>query len=257
VARAGIIDMQWDNPNAMREEPISAPVARQLATTGSRLFRWRSYMPLALLPLFLLSVTATSAPTSFRWEVSCFTIALLGLLLRAFVIGTAPDGASARGTRQPSADTLATTGAYSIVRHPLYLANTVIAAGCALLSGTWFLPVIVVLLSFIYHERIAAREEAFLRDTFGSQFEVWAQEVPAMIPRVGRYQRPGGHFRIRKVIMQECHGLFAIGAAFFVLDTLEDSIRARMFQIDQRWLTVFAVTAVPFLIVVLWKKRRR
>lgn len=241
----------------MREEPVSAPVARQLAATGSLLFRWRSYMPLALLPLFLLTVTTTSTLTSFRWEVSCFVIALLGLLLRVFVIGTAPEGASARGTRQPTADTLATTGAYSIVRHPLYLANTVIAAGCALLSGTWFLPVIVVLLSFIYHERIAAREEAFLREKFGSEFEGWAQEVPAMIPRLGGYQRPGGHFRIRKVCVQECHGLFAIGAAFFVLDTLEDSIRAGLFQIDQRWLTVFSVSAVLFLVAIVWKTWQR
>lgn len=241
----------------MRDEPISAPVARQLAATGSRLFRWRSYMPLVLLPLFLLTVTTTSTPTSYRWEVSCFALALLGLLLRAFVIGTAPEGASARGTRQPTADRLATTGAYSIVRHPLYLANTVIAAGCALLSGTWFLPVIVVLLSFIYHERLAAREEAFLREKFGGEFEGWAQDVPAMIPRLGGYQTPGGHFRFWKVFVQECHGLFAIGAAFLVLDTLEDSIRGRMFQVDSRWLKVFAVTAVPFLIVVLWKKGRR
>lgn len=214
-------------------------------------------MPLALLPLFLLAVATTSTPTSFRWEAACFAIALLGLFLRVFVIGTAPEGAAARGTRQPTADTLATTGAYSIVRHPLYLANTMIAVGCALLSGTWFLPVIVVLLSFIYHERIAAREEAFLRDKFGSQFEGWAQEVPAMIPRIGRYQRPGGHFRIGKVFVQECHGLLAIGAAFFILDTLEDSIRARMLQIDQRWLWVFFVTAVPFLVVVFWKKTKR
>jgi hypothetical protein len=148
-------------------------------------------------------------------------VALSGLAARAFVIGTAPHGTSARGTRRPTADSLSTQGAYSIVRHPLYVANTLVALGCALLSGTWYLPLIVVLLSFIYHERIAAREEAFLQTTFGDRFKAWASEVPAMIPAFGRYQRSDVPFRTRRVIVQESHGLCAIGTAFLALDTIE------------------------------------
>ena len=120
--------------------------------------------------------------------------------MRGLVVGTAPHGASSRGTRRPTADTLSTLGAYSIVRHPLYVANTLVALGCAMLSGTWYLPLIVVLLSFIYHERIAAREEAFLQTTFGDSFRAWAGEVPAMIPAFGRYRRPGVPFQTRKVL---------------------------------------------------------
>ncbi len=164
------------------------PIAEELPTTGDTLFRWRSYMPLVLVPLFLLSVADDRPTTTFAWEVFSFLVALSGLAARAFVIGTAPHGTSARGTRRPTADSLSTRGAYSIVRHPLYVANTLVALGCALLSGTWYLPLIVVLLSFIYHERIAAREEAFLQTTFGDHFRAWASEVPAMIPAFGRYR---------------------------------------------------------------------
>ena len=46
-----------------------------------------------------------------------------------------------------------------------------------MLSGTWYLPLIVVLLSVVYHERIAAREEAFLLSAFGDTFRAWANEV--------------------------------------------------------------------------------
>ena len=81
------------------------------------------------------------------------------------------------------------------------------------------------LLSFIYHERIAAREEAFLHATFGDSFRQWAGDVPAMIPAVGRYRPSGVPFQLRKVLIQESHGLCAIGTAFLVLDTLEDSVR--------------------------------
>jgi protein-S-isoprenylcysteine O-methyltransferase Ste14 len=241
----------------MPERRPDGPIAEELATTGDALFRWRSYMPLVLVPLFVLSLLDNRAPTPLAWELFCFAISLTGLFLRAFVVGTAPHGASTRGTRQPTADSLSTLGAYSTVRHPLYLANTLVALGCALLSGTWYLPVIVVLLSFIYHERIAAREEAFLQSAFGERFRSWASEVPAMIPAFGRYRSSNVPFQVQKVIVQESHGLCAIGTAFLVLDTLEDSVRLGSFHVDRTWLAIFIVTVIPFLAVVIAKKAGR
>jgi protein-S-isoprenylcysteine O-methyltransferase Ste14 len=238
----------------MSDTRHNSPIAEQLTTTGDTLFRWRSYAPLALLPLFLLSLLDDRPPTPFAWEVVCFLISLAGLFLRAYVIGTAPAGTSTRGTRKPSAESLSTLGAYSIVRHPLYLANTLVALGCSLLAGTWYLPFIVILLSFIYHERIAAREELFLLNTFGDRFLTWAREVPAMIPAFGQYRPSGVPFQIHKVFVQESHGLCAIGTAFLVLDTLEDSIRLRTFSVDPRWVMVFVATLIPFLYVSATKK---
>jgi protein-S-isoprenylcysteine O-methyltransferase Ste14 len=214
-------------------------------------------MPLVLVPLFVLSVLDDRPATPFSWEVFCFGVALCGLIFRAFVVGTAPQGASTRGTRRPTADSLSTLGAYSVVRHPLYVANTLVAFGCSLLSGTWYLPVIVVLLSFIYHERIAAREEAFLQSTFGESFRAWASEVPAMIPAFGRYRPAHVPFQLQKVVAQESHGLCAIGTAFLVLDTLEDSVRLGHLQFDPRWVAIFIATAIPFLIAVIAKKTGR
>ncbi len=233
------------------------PIAEALPATGDMLFRWRSYMPLVLVPLFLLSLTDDRPPTPFGWELLCFAVALSGLLFRSFVVGTAPHGTSTRGTRRPTADSLSTLGAYSIVRHPLYLANTLVALGCSMLSGTWYLPLIVVLLSFIYHERIAAREEAFLESAFGDSFRAWAGEVPAMVPAFGRYQPSGVAFQVRKVVVQEAHGLCAIGTAFLVLDTLEDSARLGYFHVDSRWLAIFIATLVPLLVAFVAKKSSR
>jgi protein-S-isoprenylcysteine O-methyltransferase Ste14 len=232
-------------------------IVDELPATGDVLFRWRSYMPLVLLPLFVLSLRDDRPPAPFSFEVLCFAIALAGLCLRALVVGSSPTGTSDRGTRRPAADRLNTLGAYSIVRHPLYVANTLIWVGCAMLSGTWYLPVIVALLSFIYHERIAAHEEAFLSQSFGDRFRAWADEVPAMIPTFSAYRPSGVRFQARKAFMRESHGLFAVGTAFLVLDTLEDSARLHRFSVDPRWLSVFGVTLVPFLVVMIVKQSAR
>jgi protein-S-isoprenylcysteine O-methyltransferase Ste14 len=234
----------------------TSPIAEELTSMGDVLFRWRSYMPLVLVPLFVLSVADDRRPTSFSWELFSFAVALAGLALRIFVVGTAPAGASTRGTRRPTAASLSTLGAYSIVRHPLYLANTLIAFGCSLLSGTWYLPVIVALLSFIYHERIAAREELFLAHTFGERFRAWADHVPAMVPAFANYHPSEGPFQFRRVLTQEVHGLCAIGTAFLVLEALEKSMRLGRLQVDPFWLGIFIATLVPLLIVVVAKKSR-
>jgi protein-S-isoprenylcysteine O-methyltransferase Ste14 len=235
----------------------SGAIGDQLSTHGDVLFRWRSYMPLLLVPLFALSVSDNRAPNRFSWELFCFAVALCGLLLRGLVIGTAPQGTSARGTRQPTADLLMTSGAYSLVRHPLYLANTIMWVGCALLSRTWYLPLIVVLLSFVYHERIAAREETFLESRFGNAFHEWTRAVPATIPRMTGYRPSGVRFQGRKAFMQESHGLFALGTAFAVLDAVEASLRLHTPHVDSRWLGVWAATAVPFLFVLVTKQAAR
>jgi len=231
-------------------------ITDDMAVTGDALFRRRSYMPLVLVPLFVLAALDNRPPTPLAWELLCFVVALSGLVLRAFVVGTAPQGASTRGTTRPTADSLSTLGAYSVVRHPLYVANTLVAVGCALLSATWYLPVIVVLLSFVYHERIAAREEAFLENTFGDRFRAWASNVPAMVPAFSRYRPSHVSFQFRKVVMQESHGLCAIGTAFLVLDTIEDSLRLGHLQLDRTWLAIFIATFIPFIIVVIAKKAK-
>ena len=96
-----------------------------------------------------------------------------------------------------------------------------------------------------------------MQSAFGEGFRAWASEVPAMIPAFGHYQPSGVPFQVRKVVMQESHGLCAIGTAFLVLDTLEDSARLGYFHVDPRWLTVFFATFIPFLIVALAKKSAR
>ena len=132
-------------------------------------------------------------------------------------VGTAPPGTSERSTTSPRASRLRTTGLYSVVRHPLYLGNTLTAVGLACFTTTWYVPGrSSSLLAMLYHERIAAREEVFLEERFGDEFVRWADRVPAILPRPSGYVRGETPFLWRRVAGREFHGLFVIGAALFV-----------------------------------------
>ena len=81
------------------------------------------------------------------------------------------------------AGTLATTGAYAVVRHPQYVGFIVIMFGFLLQWPT--LPTLAMfpVLVFMY-ARLARREEQETRAAFGEAYARYAQNVPAFIPRL-------------------------------------------------------------------------
>jgi protein-S-isoprenylcysteine O-methyltransferase Ste14 len=226
---------------------------------GGWFFRWRSYLPLVLLPVFALSLRDASYPFgSHGWdqlrELGCLGLSLAGLALRVYTVGTAPIGTSERSTVDPRASRLNTAGIYSVVRHPLYIGNTLVALGLGLVPGPWYLPVIVLLASLLYHERIAAREEAFLEEKFGDAFREWADRVPAMVPALRQFRPSPNAFSWKKVLGREFHGLFVIGAGFFVLDLLKDRAATGGWQVDPVWAWFCAGTGLLFVALTALKK---
>jgi len=180
---------------------------------------------------------------------------MAGLAVRMFTVGTAPHGTSGRNTRAQKAEALNTTGAYSLVRHPLYVGNYLIALGLSFFSRTWFLPVIISLASLVYYERIAAREEEFLEEKFGEEFQIWASRVPAVIPSFRDYVPPALPFSWGKALGQEFYGLFAITTAFFVLDVMEGFWATGRINFDPLWSSVFVLSALFFAVMRTLKKR--
>jgi protein-S-isoprenylcysteine O-methyltransferase Ste14 len=212
-----------------------------------------------MLPLFLLGLLDARLPNPVSpvvhvWQVAAFAIALSGLLIRIIAIGTAPAGTSERSTTTPRASELRTSGLYSVVRHPLYLGNTLTAVGFACFMTVWYLPVIVALIGILYHERIAAREEVFLESRFGEGFLQWADSVPAMIPRLSGYVRSTTPFVWRRIAGREFHGLFVIGAVLFVLDLARAALATGRLVFDPFWTALFLLTAAIFVICTLLKK---
>jgi protein-S-isoprenylcysteine O-methyltransferase Ste14 len=229
---------------------------------GDRLFRGRSHLPLALLPLVIAGVMTTPAPFSTRtaerlWELAAVTVSLAGLAVRVWAVGLAPAGTSERSTVSPRASELRTSGPYSIVRHPLYVANGLMALGLSLFPGIWYLPLIFAAVSLLYYERIAVREEAFLLERFGPSFEAWAARVPACVPSFGTYARSTERFSLKKVLRHEVHGLLVIAAGALVIDLIQESWRARAWHADPIWTWFAGASAVLFIVCITLKKQTR
>ena len=234
----------------------------QIPQSGDWLFRWRGQLPLLMLPLFLLGLLDARLPDPLSpavraWQFAALAVALAGLAVRVVAIGTAPAGTSERSTTDPRASELRTSGLYSIVRHPLYLGNTLTAIGFACFTTVWYLPVIVALIGILYHERIAAREEVFLEGRFGEEFLRWADSVPAVIPRLSGYLRSTAPFVWRRVAGREFHGLFVIGAVLLVLDLARAAIATGHLVFDPFWTALFLLTAAIFVGCTLLKKTTR
>jgi protein-S-isoprenylcysteine O-methyltransferase Ste14 len=83
---------------------------------------------------------------------------------------------------------LATTGVYARVRHPQYVGFITIMVGFLLQWPTLLTLVMFPILVAMY-VRLARREEREVRAAFGIEWDRYAAETPAFIPRLGRQVR--------------------------------------------------------------------
>jgi protein-S-isoprenylcysteine O-methyltransferase Ste14 len=229
-------------------------------TLGDFFFRWRSYLPLLLAPAICLAIAGFQHPfvshaVDLSWESACLVVALTGQALRVWTVGVAARGTSGRNTRRQKAVTLNTSGPYSMVRHPLYLANSLIAVGLAMFPHTWVAPPIVALLAAGYYACIAAREDAYLRERFGTAFDAWAARVPACIPNPFLYVPAVRAFDVRTVARREFYGVAVILISPLVLDTLEDLLTDGALTLDLVWVATALGGATLFIVLRTRKKR--
>ena len=215
-----------------------------------------------MIGLFLLAMQGYEYPghskhLDYIWQLICLVISFFGLSIRIFTVGHTPKGTSGRNTKKQIADTLNTTGIYSIVRNPLYLGNFFMGLGAALYAHLWWLTLIYSLFFWIYYERIIFAEEAYLRNKFGDQFLHWANRTPAFIPRFSQYKKPNLPFSIKNVLRREYNGFITIIAIMFILETVGDIFSQKQFELNAGWLIILGVSFIIWLILRSLKKYTR
>jgi len=229
--------------------------------SGNYLFRKRSFIPLVMYIFATVVILADAGDVIYEpdllWSVVCFVVSLTGLAIRIMVVGTVPGGTSGRNTKKQRARTLNTKGIYSVVRHPLYLANFLMWLGLIIYTGNLWFIIASVLLYWIYYERIMFAEEDYLKQQFGDDFHQWAAHTPAIIPGFKNWKKPELSFSVKKVIRREYRGLFAVILTFVYINLLKNYTINETFRLPQYWIVILIIGAVLFVTIHLLKKQTR
>ncbi|HSI89908.1 MAG TPA: isoprenylcysteine carboxylmethyltransferase family protein, partial [Adhaeribacter sp.] len=224
------------------------PLKEEFEATGNWLFRRRSWLPLILyifalvVMLFYPEITHPRISNQ-NWGLFCLGLSLFGLLIRAITVGYTPRGTSGRNTEKQVAETLNRTGIYSVVRHPLYLGNLLMWLGLFLYIGPWWFVAICSLAYWLYYERIMYAEEAFLRKTYGAEYENWASRTPAFLPRLTGWISTTTTFSFKNVMKREYNGFFALLFSFAALNAISYFIAERRFEMDPHWQLILLIGA--------------
>jgi len=75
------------------------------------------------------------------------------------------------------ANSLQTTGIYSLSRNPMYLSLLLLYCGIAFLNGNWWTFVLIPLLVMVIQIYVIRREENYLQNAFGEEFDVYKKKV--------------------------------------------------------------------------------
>ena len=232
----------------------------EFENSGNWLFRWRSYLPLVVIGIFLLALREyanTQVPIEgFEYieESICLIVSFLGLGIRIFTVGHTPKGTSGRNTKKQVAKTLNTTGVYSVVRNPLYLGNFFMGLGISLFPGLWYLILIYILIFWLYYERIIFAEEAFLREKFGDEYLEWANRTPVFFPRFSQYENANLPFSFKNVLRREFNGFFAVIVVLFILELAEDIFVQGGIEFDLEWQIILGISFFIWAVLRSLKK---
>lgn len=133
---------------------------------------------LLMLPPCLFTIFVTYHETEWNnvvWPIG-LAIFFLGVALRTWA-------QTHLHYRLRTRKVLTTTGPYTFVRNPIYIANTTMLLGLTVLSELlWFLPIMLVWCAAVY-TFVVKREEAHLLDKYGEPYQQFLDSVPRWLPR--------------------------------------------------------------------------
>ncbi len=222
--------------------------------SGNTLFRNRGQMPvilfiLAVPVIYFTDYSYMKNSMAIALSIAAIVISLFGFVIRAYAIATTPKGTSGRNTNEQVAESLNTSGIYSMLRHPLYLGNYLMWIGIVMFTFNIYFFIIVSLAFWLYYERIMFAEERFLEKKFGDVYLVWSKTVPAFIPSFKNYKKNEIPFSFKSVLRREYSGVLATAFGFAFIDLLRIYFIEK--KIEWQRVSVYVVIVAFILVVIL------
>lgn len=179
-----------------------------LVRAGGFFFRYRNVVfPIVLLALFTAfpPVFAGGSKTIDRWVNALgIAVAVAGQALRVLVIGHVYIQRGGRKGRVYAA-ALVTGGFFAHCRNPLYLGNVMILLGLFIVHNNPWVYALGIPFFLVAYSAIVATEEAYLRRTFGAEYDAYCARVPRWVPRLRGLRRSldAHRFDWRRVIVKD------------------------------------------------------
>lgn len=104
--------------------------------------------------------------------ISGALLALVGIFLRSWAAGIVRKGKD-----------LATTGPYSLTRHPLYVGSLLLAVGACVIIGNMEDTLVVLALAIIFYLPKIKGEELCLSERFGEKWKEYAKNTAMLFPK--------------------------------------------------------------------------
>lgn len=173
-----------------------------------------------LLAVPALVLAGLGKPSAFSIAAG-LPLAFVGEAIRMWAVGYS--GVTTRGDRVV-APALVTGGPYAYVRNPLYVGNVFTGAGFAFaFTGKNDLAVRAVLIigslasMLAVYAAIIPHEEAYLRATFGDEFDQYVAAVPRVVPLVEPAGTQRGSYDPDVIPQAESRTFLTFGAMLTVL----------------------------------------
>jgi protein-S-isoprenylcysteine O-methyltransferase Ste14 len=114
---------------------------------------------------------------------------------------------------------LAVSGPYAHTRNPLYLGSFVMAVGCAVAGGNWWLGLLLVGFFLAVYVPVMRAEAAHMHQLFPQAFAEYERRVPLFLPRPTPYRlgAPGRFDGALYLRYREYRALIGLGAVIAVL----------------------------------------
>lgn len=207
-------------PGVGAAAPAAPPLTDRI---GRFVFRYRDYLTPAGL-LVVLVLTRPRAPLGSErlnaWlDGFGFLVAAIGQALRMTVIGYAyiqRGGAN----KQLSAPKLVVQGFYAHCRNPMYVGNTLLLVGLALIYNSVWVYAVALPAAVLGLLAITRSEERYLAQRFGAEYDAYCRSVPRFIPRPRglRATMDSMQFDWRRVLRKEYGTTLSwLSAAFFLM----------------------------------------
>jgi protein-S-isoprenylcysteine O-methyltransferase Ste14 len=114
---------------------------------------------------------------SGRSLIAGIPIALCGVIIRAWASGHLRKNME-----------LAMAGPYAYTRNPLYFGSFVMALGCAIAGGSWWVGGALIGIFLVVYLPVMQAESEYMKTLFAGKYERWAANVPLFIPRLTPYR---------------------------------------------------------------------